>query len=123
VIRSAGGDPDDQFGGDAGVQLDGDLVRADGLDVTVGVDGPAVEHRTADRAHLVGDLDGGDGAEQFGAVTGGAGGDGQLLAQRLQSLLDLVGVLDAADLTGQLRALDGGNLLLRTLGRARPRSE
>ena len=84
--------------GHLGVQLDLDVVRARGLDVTRQLEPAPVQRRTAGGLDRVDDLGRGDRAEQAAAV---AGARRQRDLEAGELVLDLVGLAQVADLTGR----------------------
>src|SRR6478735_8054435 len=76
---------------DLGVQPDGDLVVADGLDRLADLDPPLVDRRAAGLADGLDDVGAGDGTEEAAA---GAGADRQREGEALELGLQLAGVAE-----------------------------
>src|SRR5690606_30096578 len=110
---STGDDVDVEGRLDLGVQLDRHLVGTGALDRVADLDAAAVELGAAGGLHGLGDVTGGDGAEQATALTR-PGGEPDL--ERLELLGDLLRGADVTDRAGLTRPADRHDLLLAAAG-------
>src|SRR5690606_8757270 len=99
--------------GDVVVQAHRDLVRAERLDRVADLDLATVDRRPARRGDGLGDVGGGDGAEQATRLARADLHDHRLGLQRVTRG---AGLLDRGDLALAARALDGVARLLGPLG-------